>query len=169
MRCVVSLLLLSFLDFGDGAALRKLSTINEDCSFMDKCHEKSIGAGGVCTPNIINCDDDKPHTIDVCDPSSGCKFIPIDAGLDSEKAFGEDFYFYEDEPTISEEEKLAVINWIKTEVTQLRTPFCWKRSEGRGWGEPLSRCPDHKEKIGALCYSPCQVSRRWLSGCVCDC
>ena len=167
MRLVLSILLISFHEFSEGAGLRSLLAVNEDCSFMDKCHEKSFGADGSCAPTLINCDDSDPSTIDACDPDSGCKFVPIDAGLDSEEVFGENFYFYEDQPTISKDEALAVINWIKTEVTQLRTPFCWKRSYGRGVGKPLSRCPDHKEKIGALCYTPCPVSDFGPGPCAC--
>ena len=33
---------------------------------------------------------------------------------------------------------------------------CWKRSYGRGIGQPLSMCRNGTELNGALCYEKCQ-------------
>ena len=62
---------------------------------------------------------------------------------------------YIDVPDMSDQDKAKVMNWIKAKTISHVTPMCWKDSYGRGVGEPLSTCPAHKEKIGALCYSKC--------------
>jgi len=65
---------------------------------------------------------------------------------------------YEEMPSISENQVVEILKWIKQEVLQIRTPFCWKKSFGRGAGEVLSVCPSGKEQIGALCYSSCPAN-----------
>ena len=114
---------------------------------------------------LIDCDDNDIGTLDICSPSQGCVFLRFNDYIDDlnvldariaelEEEEGE-VIFYEDKPTLTEAETLAIINWLVLEVTQLRTDFCWRRSYGRGAGEVLNTCPSNKEKIGALCYSPC--------------
>jgi len=58
-------------------------------------------------------------------------------------------------PDIPDSEIVQVMNWIKAEVTVVRTPFCWKATEGRGVGLIPQECPAGKERIGALCYTKC--------------
>ena len=34
---------------------------------------------------------------------------------------------------------------------------CWKKSYTRGLGFPMSKCPNDREKSGALCYKKCDI------------
>lgn len=62
---------------------------------------------------------------------------------------------YEDKPNLSEKQVADILSWLKSEVTEIKNPFCWRQSYGRGVGTPLTDCPADKDKIGALCYSKC--------------
>ena len=126
------------------------------CDDQNACTVESFDANGNCEPEIIDCYDGNPFTLDTCDPRTGCKFVAINPDLDFDSCVSEDAIFYEDAPTLSRDDEIAIIEWIKTEVTHIRTDFCWKQTYGRGVGYVLSECPSHKEKIGALCYSPCE-------------
>jgi len=101
---------------------------------------------------LIDCDDNDPNIIDTCDPRTGCKFVNLfdfanpNGTPDPSQAISEDSYFYEDETTLAFKDQLAIISWLKSEVSQIPCTA----------GEVLTACPDGKEKIGALCYSPCQ-------------
>jgi len=56
---------------GDGGAGVPCSDGNA-CTLADTC-----GTGGVCLPGMVTgCDDGQVCTIDVCDPSLGCTFLP---------------------------------------------------------------------------------------------
>ena len=74
---------------------------------------------------------------------------------DENKFQHEDEVFYEDVPDIPTGQIEQVMDWIAAEVAQVRLPFCWRDSYGRGVGKIPTECPSHKEKIGALCYSKC--------------
>ena len=114
---------------------------------------------GVCVHEVINCDDGNPVTIDTCDPSSGCNFFSTynlgSTSVDPAAIVSKDSYFYEDAPTLTTAQVATVIDWIKSKVTEIRIPFCWKQTYGRGAGKPISACHSNKEKIGALCYNKC--------------
>jgi hypothetical protein len=62
---------------------------------------------------------------------------------------------YEETSPLTDNQVIEILKWIKQEVLQIRTPFCWKKSWARGAGEVVSECPDGKEKIGELCYTWC--------------
>ena len=62
---------------------------------------------------------------------------------------------YEETSPLTENQLNEFLKWIKQEVLQIRTPFCWKKSYGRGAGKVVSECPDGKDKIGVLCYTWC--------------
>jgi hypothetical protein len=62
---------------------------------------------------------------------------------------------FEEMTDITNAELSSILNWIKLKVVQIKNPFCWKGSYGRGVGEALSECPGDRDKIGALCYSKC--------------
>jgi hypothetical protein len=65
---------------------------------------------------------------------------------------------YEEMPSISENQVVEILKWIKQEVLQIRTPFCWKNSYGRGVGEVRSECPSGTEQVGlelGACYKYC--------------
>lgn len=122
-------------------------------------------------------------TIDLCLPTSkngyegGCQFIPVTkfAGDNPVMSFDDPVFtgaiFYQDSPSLTEEEAKSVVKWVTSKVTQLRTPFCWKQSYGRGVGKVLTDCPAGKEKIGALCYTPCKsgYSRQGTFDCQQEC
>ena len=81
---------------------------------------------------VINCDDGNPVTIDTCDPSSGCNFFSTynlgSTGVDPAAIVSKDSYFYEDAPTLTTAQVATVIDWIKSKVTEIRIPFCWKQT-----------------------------------------
>jgi hypothetical protein len=64
-----------------------------------------------------------------------------------------------------------VMKWIAVQVTTQKSPYCYKQSEGRGAGVPLSTCPEGTEKNGLLCYPECKEGFRgngpvcWQIGC----
>ena len=137
--------------------------------------EDSFGEDGVtCVFEIIVCDDENELTIDYClpypvvglviEPGNCQNYVvpdPDTFGVGNEDDFFdqpyfEDAYFFEDEPDLEEIDITRIVEWLKSEVTQERTPFCWRQSIGRGWGDVLTDCPSNKDKIGALCYSPCR-------------
>ena len=130
---------------------------------------------GACVHEVINCDDGNPDTIDTCDPSSGCKFLSTynlgSTGVDPTSIVSKDSYFYEDAPTLTTAQVANVIDWIKSKVTEIRIPFCWKQTYGRGVGKPISACHSNKEKIGALCYNKCPpgFSRQGTFDCQQEC
>ena len=152
------------------------------CDDHNACTEEAFDADGNCVPEVIVCDDNDSTTLDICVPARGCAYIDMSfpdinnfdtvytAVLES---FGDDVYFYEDEPG-TELTPLAtkgILNWINTEVVQVRTPFCYRQSYARGWGRTLSECPQGKEKIGLLCYTPCKsgYSRQGTFDCQQEC
>jgi len=59
-------------------------------------------------------------------------------------------------PDIPDSDIVKVMDWIKKELTALKSPFCWKRSQGRGVGLIPQNCPSNRDKIGLLCYSKCR-------------
>jgi hypothetical protein len=144
-----------------------------ECSDIpeNKCLERINDADGTCTEAVvIQCDDDDDMTIDACDPATGCVFYPFDPPEDNDDddrllqeesddpLYPEGLFFYKEAPpsdVLTDEQTTAIMNWIAAEVVQYIIPFCWKRSTGRGWGEPLSECADHLDRIGLLCYTKC--------------
>jgi hypothetical protein len=97
-----------------------------------------------------DCDDNNPKTIDVCHRTKGCQYyteLPDD--------ISDDVYIFQDEPNLSDKQVGDILSWLRVEVTQVKNPFCWRQSYGRGVGKPLTECPADKDKIGALCYSKC--------------
>eukprot|EP00957_Ditylum_brightwellii_P073213 5565894-Ditylum_brightwellii.AAC.1 len=166
----------------DNNACTREAFVEGVCQYVDEdgnpyiCNEED----DECTPGIIDCDDGLPFTIDMCSPSKGCIFLSSDEYLNNLEEFNarhldefeeEGVIFYENQPSLSNDEVLAIIDWLVFEVTQLRTLFCWRDSYGRGWGEVLTHCPSHKEKIGALCYTPCRsgYSRQGTLDCQQEC
>lgn len=83
----------------------------------------------------------------------------------------DDVYFFQDEVSISEDQVLSLLKWIKVKILADRTPFCWRQSYGRGVGKVLSTCTGGKEQIGALCYTPCTTgySRQGTFDCQQEC
>jgi len=143
-------------DFVDGIC----QYINEnkdpyDCSNDD---------GSDCIPGLIDCSDNNLFTTDVCVPSVGCvhfQYLDYIGNLDGlrkelAKIEEEEAVFYEEKSGLTDSEAASVVNWLKLEVTQERTPFCWRRSYGRGVGTPMSYCPEGKERVGLFCVNPCQ-------------
>ena len=49
----------------------------------------------------------------------------------------------------------AVCNKIK-EQDKATPHSCWLKSQGRGMGKPMNKCPKGKEKSGLLCYNKCK-------------
>lgn len=140
-----------------------------------------------CVFEVMTCDDNNLSTLDVCVPNvpglpgaGGCKHFDF-AGmaLDTFEVFYENViellpnntYFYDDGTTLSEVKIAAILNWINKQVVLKRTPYCYKKTYGRGAGEVLSTCPSSKEKIGGLCYSGCEngFSRQGTFDCQQDC
>lgn len=151
----------------DGNACTREAFVDGVCQYVDESgdpYDCSNEDGSDCLPGLIDCSDGNPFTTDVCVPSTGCRhfsfvdFLGNLVGLDSTLAEleAEETIFYEEQSTLTENQILEILDWIKLEVTQLRTPFCWRRSYGRGVGEPLRYCPPGKERIGLLCYTPCK-------------
>ena len=62
-----------------------------------------------------------------------------DPGADPTLIIGSDSYFYEDNSTLTQDEVSQIINWIKTDATEIRVPFCSKKKHGRGVGMAISR------------------------------
>lgn len=134
-----------------------------------------------CVFEIKICDDDNVSTLDICLPSGGgCKFLDFSSvDLDSFETYYEsnienlppDTYFYEDETSLSDIKIESLLNWISKKVVSAKTPFCYKQAYGRGVGEVLSTCPTSKERIGALCYTPCRsgYSRQGTFDCQQEC
>eukprot|EP00978_Attheya_sp_CCMP212_P033572 scaffold136029_cov35-Attheya_sp.AAC.1 len=132
------------------------------CDDNDACTEEGE-IDGVCqyiNGGYIDCDDGNPFTLDVCLTQTGCKSISLTGTVD--ETYNEiialpqsETYFFEDLVSIEETEVLSLLKWIQAEMVQFRTPFCWRRTRPRGRGKVLSVCPDGKEKIGLLCYTPC--------------
>jgi len=132
-----------------------------------------------CVPGLITCNDNNFFTTDVCSPSKGCLYlrwtdyaddldgqglVRLNAAL--EEVSNEASYFYEENTSLSPTQTNRILEWLKLEMTQLRTPYCWKRSYGRGAGEAVGTCPPGTEQIGALCYTPCPSGfYRWGVDC----
>jgi len=48
------------------------------CDDGDACTENDVCAGGECTgPDVVDCDDDNPCTLDACKPAAGCEHAPL--------------------------------------------------------------------------------------------
>eukprot|EP00798_Chlamydomonas_sp_ICE-L_P011797 gene11797-16073_t len=61
---------------------------------------------------------------------------------------------FEDVPDIPTNEVAQVMSWIKAQVTNVKNPFCWKDSYGRGVGTIPGRvadCPSTYTNNGATC------------------
>jgi hypothetical protein len=168
----------------DNDACTAESLVGGVCQYTNDCNEECAGNPNfsMCLeecneddPGLINCDDGDLYTLDVCLPQSGCMVIPVTGWVDDTfkliEALPEDTYFFEDPVTITETEVSSLLKWIQAETVQDRTPFCWRRSYGRGVGKVLSTCPQGKEKIGALCYTPCEAgySRQGTFDCQQEC
>ena len=52
---------------------------------------------------------------------------------------------------------VKINQWIAKETSNSRIPFCYKNSNGRGVGTPLTTCRPGTEKNGALCYPLCRA------------
>ena len=145
------------------------------CNDGNACTKDWYDAGiGGCVHDVIMCDDGDPHTLDTCDPMNGCKYFKTyelgSAGPDPTLTISSDSYFYEDQVTLTKPQITSILDWIKFKVTEIRIPFCWKQSYGRGAGEGFSACLDGKKRIGELCYSHCPAGyTRWGFDCHQDC
>ena len=151
----------------DDNACTREALVDGVCQYVDESgdpYDCSNPDGSDCILGLIDCSDGNPFTTDVCVPSTGCRhlsfaqFVGDLLGLDStlDELEAEEAIFYEEQSSLTEDQLLQIMDWIKLEVTQLRTPFCWRRAYGRGVGEPIRFCPPGKERIGALCYTPCR-------------
>lgn len=152
------------------------------CDDGNECTDDSWDhVQGQCVFETKICDDENVSTLDICLPSGGgCKFLDFSsvdlAGFElyyenNIANLPEDTYFYEDETSLSEIKIKSLLNWISKKVVSAKTPYCYKQSYGRGVGEVLSTCPSSKDKIGALCYSPCRpgYSRQGTFDCQQEC
>lgn len=186
-------------DCNDGNACTVEDFVDNICQYLncfddgDDCEARAENCSGEeCDPptgNII-CDDNSTLTIDVCLPqavteghvlSPGCQYIPVtDTNNDPNfvtntyqtfEALPDNTYFYETKVSTSEVEVSAILVWIKSQILQDRTPFCWRRSYGRGVGRVISVCPEGKEQVGLLCYTPCEdgYSRQGTFDCQQEC
>ena len=165
----------------DGNACTREAFVNGVCQPVDEYGDPDdeCSPDDGCIPGLIDCDDGDGSSVDLCVPSTGCRHLRYSdyddnqAELESilEELEEEGCIIYEDEISLTRDEVLKIIDWIKLEMTQLRTPFCWRRTYGRGWGEVITDCPSPKEKIGALCYSPCETgySRQGTFDCQQEC
>ena len=72
----------------------------------------------------------------------------------------EDDVFYEDVPELTGHQIDQVMEWVAAEVAQMRLPFCWRDSYGRGVGKIPAKCPSEKDKIGGFCYSKCPLGMK---------
>jgi EGF domain/Calcium-binding EGF domain len=128
--------------------------VNTPGSYSCVCNSGFEGDGMICN-DIDECLDPNICPIDsTCRNSIGsfeCKCI-AGAGQGDQACAK---VYYEDVPDISDADTQEVMKWIKVEVVQERTPFCWKATYGRGAGLIPTECPSNKEKIGLLCYSYC--------------
>ncbi len=58
---------------------------------------------------------------------------------------------------ISAGDTVKVMKWIALKVSAVRVPYCYKKSETRGAGKPLSnKCAPGLEKDAGLCYPKCK-------------
>ena len=58
---------------------------------------------------------------------------------------------------ISATDTNRVMTWIAKKVSAKRVPYCYRRSQTRGAGKPLSnQCAPGLDKSGALCYPKCR-------------
>jgi len=64
--------------------------------------------------------------------------------------------FAADKPALSSADENSVMGWIAGRDAELRQPFCYRQSYGRGVGVPLSTCSSNQQKNGALCYPECK-------------
>ncbi len=53
-------------------------------------------------------------------------------------------------------DKELVMQWIAQQVTNSKYDYCYRKSYGRGAGEPLSTCPQGTERKDLLCYTLCK-------------
>lgn len=64
-------------------------------------------------------------------------------------------------PPLTESEMAEVMKWISIKTSAARLPFCWRKSEGRGFGE-IPLCPSGYVKEGLLCAQPCKADERGI-------
>ncbi len=61
------------------------------------------------------------------------------------------------ESPLSPEDLESVMAWIADEVSNARTPYCYRKTIGRGVGAPLSgQCSSGLTADAGLCYTPCR-------------
>lgn len=67
---------------------------------------------------------------------------------------------YENIPIMTNSDISAVMDWIKGRVTAVKSPFCWKKTYGRGVGDvlicPPGTIPDETGGPVGLCYPKCK-------------
>lgn len=51
----------------------------------------------------------------------------------------------------------TIIGWMNRRVNAANQPYCYKQTQTRGAGYPLSTCDSTMEKNGALCYPKCKA------------
>lgn len=61
-------------------------------------------------------------------------------------------------PPLTIQESQAVMGWISHRVASARQAFCYRQSDPRGVGTPLSTCGEGTQKDGALCYPQCKAN-----------
>jgi hypothetical protein len=57
---------------------------------------------------------------------------------------------------LSKDDMSKVSKWIGQRVSDSKQAFCYRQSEARGAGVPLSTCQPGQEKDGLLCYPNCR-------------
>lgn len=57
---------------------------------------------------------------------------------------------------LSKDDMAKVSKWIGERVSSSKQGYCYKQSEARGVGKPLSTCTAGQEKDGLLCYPNCR-------------
>jgi hypothetical protein len=154
--------------------------------------EDSFGADNkTCVFKTIVCDDDDVSTIDYCLPypvaeltlgPANCQHYKVPEVPEADKDgvvlddpfFEQDYfetaYFFEDKPDLEDIDITRIVEWLKSEVTQDRTPFCWKQTRSRETFF-VTDCPPNTEKIGLLCYPLCKsgYSRQGTLDCQQNC
>lgn len=128
--------------------------VNTPGSFSCVCNSGYKGDGIVCN------DIDECLNPNICPSDTNCTNSIGSFKCNCIAGFGQDGktcakVYYEDVPDVSDADAQLVMKWIKAEVVQTKTPFCWKSTYGRGAGTPINVCPSNKERIGALCYNKC--------------
>ena len=125
----------------DGNACTREEFVDGICQYLkwngtvDDCASDDSN----CYAGVINCDDEDSFTTDICRPSTGCEFLSLPKGEDDDEGFekydqilllmsdeNEEIIIYDNSPDLTEDEVKKILQWIKLEVGQLRTPFCCK-------------------------------------------